>query len=337
MSQLFSPGCIGSLKVHNRIVMSPMQQYRGDKNGHATAYHVHHYARVARGGVGLVIVESTAVAIEGRLFPDDIGIYADTHISPLKAVVEAVHAEGAAISIQLCHGGRKSMPVIGAPVLAPSAIAYDDEHGLPRAVNEDEIARIVGQFEQAARRAVAAGFDAIEIHAAHGYLIHQFLSPLSNRRVDEYGGAFERRGRLMREVFAAVRKAVGESYPLLVRVSASDYDPCGLTPAVVAEHLRSLLPWGLDAVDVSTGALLPLPRPNIGPEYQVPFAAEIKHALSVPVIAVGLIRSATRAEAILASGKADFIAIGRPFLERPDYANDLRECLDIRARTNAPT
>jgi NADPH2 dehydrogenase len=329
MSHLFSPGRIGSLEVRNRIVMSPMQQYRGDNDGHATAYHIHHYARPARGGVGLVMVESTAVAIEGRLFSDDIGIYADTHVSPLESIVNAVHSEGAAIGIQLCHGGRKSKPPKGTPILAPSAISYDDEHGVPWAMDEGQIAHAVKQFSDAACRAVAAGFDAIEIHAAHGYLIHQFLSPLSNQRLDDYGGTFENRGRFLREVFAAVRKAIGESFPLLVRVSATDYDPDGLTPGHVADYLRSLLSLGLDAVDVSTGALLPLARPNIGPEYQVPFAAEIKKALSIPVIAVGLIRNAERAEAIIEMGQADFIAIGRPLLERPDWANDWQQSFRV--------
>jgi NADPH2 dehydrogenase len=328
MSQLFTPGRIGQLALRNRIVMSPMQQYRGDPQGHATEYHRHHYARPAQGGAALIIVESTAVAVEGRLFADDLGLFDDSQVAPLRAVVGAVHAAGAAIAVQLSHGGRKALSSAGVPLLAPSALAYDAEHGMPRVMTAADLARLVAQFAAAARRAQAAGFDAIELHAAHGYLIHQFLSPLSNERSDAYGGSIEARGRLLREVFQAVRAAVGPGYPLLVRVSASDYAPGGLTPSDVAAQLRPLLAMGLDAVDVSSGALRPSDRPEVGPGYQVAFAAEIRAALGIPVIAIGLIRGGEAAEAILLAGQADFIAFGRPFLERPDYALDLRCQLD---------
>lgn len=331
-SLLFSSALLGSLKLRNRLVMSPMQQNEGTADAHATDYHIEHYAARARGGVGLIIVESTAVAPEGRLYGDDIGIYQGSHVEPLAAIVRAVHAEGAAIALQLSHGGRKSHRHLGGRILAPSALAYDEVYGTPEAMTPEEIRATVEQFARAAQRALEAGFDALEIHAAHGYLIHQFLSPISNRRNDAYGGNQYNRGRLLREVFAAVRQAVGPTVPLVVRVSASDFDSIGLTPEDVAELLRPLIPLGLDAVDVSSGGLLPVVPPGIGPEYQVPFAIRIREALGIPVIAVGLIRHAARAEHLLQQASADFIAVGRPFLEQPDHARALRDELALASQ-----
>jgi len=331
MSLLFSPASLSRMKLRNRLIMSPMQQYQGTPESFATAYHVHHYARRARGGVGLVIVESTAVSPNGRLYPDDIGIFTDAHVPPLAAITQAVHSEGAAIALQLCHGGRKSHPSVRGRVLAPSAIAYDDFYGTPEAMVLTDIEEAVSAFADAARRAVIAGFDAIEIHAAHGYLIHQFLSPLTNRRSDAYGGSPENRARFLVEVFAAVRAAVGPGYPVIVRVSATDFAEDGLTPEAVSDALRGLVPLGLDAVDVSAGALLPLVPEGIGPEYQVPYSEAIRRSLGVPTIAVGLIRNGVRAERILAEGRADFIAIGRPFLEAPDYSDNLRNQIEALA------
>lgn len=272
-------------------------------------------------------MESTAVARNGRLVEDDIGIYNDSHIAGLKAVVDAVHAHGAAAGIQLSHGGRKSITVSGERLVAPTALAYDDYFGMPNEITVEEIKGLVQCYADSARRSLAAGFDLIEIHAAHGFLVHQFLSPLTNQRTDEYGGSDENRSRFMREVFEAVRAVVGKHYPLIVRVSASDYTAGGLTPRIVANQLASLLPLGLAAVDVSSGWLNPEVPPNMVSEHQVPFATEIKEILSVPVIAVGLIRSADSAEKVLTDGRADFIAIGRPLLERPDYANDWQQRL----------
>ncbi|WP_242108253.1 oxidoreductase [Luteimonas aquatica] len=327
---LFAPARLGSLRLRNRLVMSPMQQYQGAADARATAHHVHHYARRARGGVGLVMVESTAVAPEGRLFGDDIGLYSDAHVAPLRAVVDAVHAEGAAIAVQLSHGGRKSFRGTG-PLLAPSAIAFDAGYGTPQAMSQAQIDAAVAAYGRATRYALQAGFDAIELHAAHGFLVHQFLSPIGNRRDDRYGGSARNRGRFLREAFAAIRRAAGPDYPLLVRVSGSDFDPQGLAPEDVAELLRPLRELGLQAVDVSAGGISPAVPYGIGVEYQVPFAATIRRALAVPTIAVGLIRGAERAQAILDAGHADFIAIGRPLLERPDYAEDLRRARGGRA------
>lgn len=318
MSLAFSEFRLGSLLLKNRVVMAPMQQYQGTAEGYATAYHEQHYARRARGGVGLVMVESTAVAPEGRLLRDDIGIFSDAHAEPLRRVAAAVHVEGVPIILQLSHGGRKSTPPAGFERIAPSPIAYDDTYGVPREMSPADIAAAVDAFAAAAACSRAIGYDGIEIHAAHGFLIHQFLSPLSNTRTDAYGGSAAARQRFLAEIVEAVRGAVGTDYPVAVRVSASDYAEGGLTPDDVGRMLRDIAPLGIDAVDVSSGGLLPGVPPNIGPGYQVPFAQIIKTYVDVPVIAVGLIRSGAMVEEILSERRADLVAIGRPLLIYPD-------------------
>ncbi|WP_332694179.1 oxidoreductase [Bosea sp. (in: a-proteobacteria)] len=323
MSIAFSPVSIGSLTLKNRIVLPPMQQYQGSTDGFATEYHQHHYARRARGGVGLVIIESTAVAPEGRLMTDDIGLFSEAHVAPLAAVAAAVRAENVPVFVQLSHGGRKSVPHGGGVLLAPSRIAYDDCYGLPEAMSAEAIAVAIEAFGTGARRAVAAGFDGVELHAAHGYLLHQFLSPLSNRREDGYGGSPERRWRLLAEVIGAVRAAVGPAVPVTIRVSASDHAAGGLEPEVVAEALQALVPLGLDAVHVSSGGLLPAPPPETGPGYQVRYAEAIRRKMKVPVIAVGQIRTREQVEDILVQGRADLVAIGRPLLIYPDLSRVL--------------
>ncbi|CAH1662888.1 oxidoreductase [Chelatococcus asaccharovorans] len=323
MSLASTPFTIGGLTLKNRIVMPPMQQYQGTAEAFATDYHVHHYARRARGGVGLVIIESTAVAPEGRLMADDIGLFSDAHMAPVAAIAAAVKAEGVPIIIQLSHGGRKSRPHPGSRLIAPSAIPHDDDYGMPEAMSLDDITRVVMAFATAARRALAAGFDGLELHAAHGYLLHQFLSPLSNRRTDAYGGDLEGRSRIIADVIRAVREAVGRDVPVTIRVSASDYQPGGLTADRVAEALERLVPLGLDAVHVSSGGLSPEPPPNAGPGYQVGFARTIRERIKVPVIAVGNIRTKAQVEDILGEGHADLVAIGRPLLVHPDLGRVL--------------
>jgi len=323
MSIIFSPASIGNLRLNNRIVLPPMQQYQGSAEGFATAYHALHYARRARGGVGLVIVESTAVAPEGRLMADDVGLFSEAHVAPLAAVAAAVKAEGVPILVQLSHGGRKSRPHGGGRLLAPSAIAYDADYGLPAAMGLDEVAVAGAAFAQAAARALAAGFDGVELHAAHGYLLHQFLSPLSNRREDGYGGSAANRLRFLAEVIQAVRAVVGPDRPVTMRVSASDHAEGGLEAEMVATALRELVPLGLDAVHVSSGGLLPMPPRETGPGYQIRYAEIIRAAIDVPVIAVGNIRSRQQVEDILTKGAADLVAIGRPLLIYPDLARIL--------------
>lgn len=322
MSLAFSPGRIGNLALANRIVMPPMQRYEGTAEGYATDYHVNHYARRARGGVGLVILESTAISPEGRLMGDDIGIFTDAHGEALARVAAAVRAEGVPAMVQLSHGGRKSRPQGGGRLLAPSAIAYDGRYGVPQAMSAGDIDKVVHDFAAAARRAVAAGFAGVELHAAHGYLLHQFLSPLSNRRDDDYGGDEVRRAALPARVIRAVRAAIGDDPVVTMRVSASDDAEDGLTPAAVASMLARL-EEGLDAVHVSSGGLVPADRQTSDPVKSLDCAATVRAALSVPVIAVGGVRSLGEIEALLAAGKADFVAVGRPLLIYPDLSRSL--------------
>jgi NADPH2 dehydrogenase len=325
MHSLFTPIKIGSVTIKNRLVMAPMQQRSGTPEGLSTDHHVIHYARRAEGGVGLVIIESTAVSVEGRLFSNDIGIYSDDQIEPMKRVVKAIHHHGTPVFIQLAHGGRKSDPESGRALLAPSAIAFDEEYGMPTEMTLEDIQRIRKDFVKAAARSVQAGMDGIELHAAHGYLLHQFLSPLSNRRQDEYGGSLENRVRLIKEILVDIRKELGSELPVIVRVSASDYVDGGLQPQEVAQAMNHLLPLGLDAVHVSSGGLLPQGPSKVYPGYQVGYAEEIKKALDIPVIAVGWIHEAELANTIISEGKADLIAIGRPLLEDPDFVQQWRE------------
>ena len=322
MSIVHTPARIGNLTLKNRIVMPPMQQYQGTPEGYATPYHAQHYARRARGGVGLVIVESTAVAPEGRLMAAEVGIVSDAPAAALAPVAAAVRAEGAPVFIQLCHGGRKAVPHGGGRLLAPSALPHAG-YPVPEAMSEADIAAVVAAFADAAGRAIAAGFDGIELHAAHGYLLHQFLSPLSNHRQDCYGGTEDNRRRLPAEVIAAVRSRIGGTAPVTMRVSASDHAEGGLTPETVAEALASLVPLGLDGVHVSAGGLVPGAAVVTAADDQIAHAATIRAALSVPVIAVGRVRSLMAAEQIIEQGMADLVAIGRPLLVYPDLSRAL--------------
>ncbi|MEC0173799.1 NADH:flavin oxidoreductase [Paenibacillus favisporus] len=314
---IYSEKHIGGLKLSNRLIVSPMQQNQGTPEAFATDYHVNHYGRLA-GGAAMVMLESTGVSPNGRLFSNDIGIFTDEHVTPLKKVVEAVHAKNTPVFIQLTHGGRKSWRNGGSRLLAPSPIAYDDEYGIPEEMSLSEIRSEIDNFRLAARRSLEAGFDGIEVHAAHGHLVHQFLSPLSNHRTDEYGGSPEKRTRFLRDILEAVRSEVGRDYPVLIRVSASDFTEGGLTPVDVAKISASLEPL-INAVDVSSGGLLPV-NPAATPEgYQVPYASIIKQYVSIPIIAVGKIYTKELAEFILTDRLADFIAIGRPLLGDPEY------------------
>ncbi|WP_042167966.1 NADH:flavin oxidoreductase [Paenibacillus gorillae] len=318
---LHSPGQINKLQLKNRLILAPMQQHRGTPEGHATDYHVQHYGRRAA-DVGLVIIESTAVSPEGRLYQDDIGIYSDSHIKPLSEVVKAIHAQDARAFIQLSHGGRKSKPLPGERLLAPSSIAFNDEYGLPFAASEAELEVLIDRYRRAALRSQEAGFDGIELHAAHGYLLHQFLSPVANRRTDAYGGSAKGRLQFVLRVATAVREAVGPDYPVQIRVSASDYDPAGLIPLQIADIVSQLEPL-IDAVHVSSGGITPIRPLDVHPGYQIPYAALLKSNTALPIIAVGGIHGKALAERVVAEQLTDFIAIGRPMLEEPDFAGRL--------------
>ncbi|WP_152394543.1 oxidoreductase [Paenibacillus guangzhouensis] len=318
---LNQPITIGGLTLKNRLVMAPMQQYKGTPEAYATEHHIQHYGRRAR-HVGLMILESTAVSADGRLVPNDIGIFTDQHVEPLREIVKAVHAHNTHIFIQLSHGGRKSSPEVTRTLVAPSAIPFDEVYGTPEALSIDEIQRLVDDYRLAARRSLEAGFDGIEIHAAHGFLVHEFLSPLSNKRHDHYGGSPENRTRFLREILTAIRGEVGQDYPVIIRVSATDYAEGGLTPASIAQMLKPF-ESELDAIDVSTGGLLPIQPKDVHTGYQLPHAAVFKQLLHMPVIAVGNLHSRSIADRILEDELADSIAIGRPLLSDPDYADTM--------------
>ncbi|WP_248924751.1 NADH:flavin oxidoreductase [Paenibacillus hamazuiensis] len=312
---------IGGLTLKNRLIMAPLQQYMGTPEGYATNHHIEFYGRRAR-HVALVVVESTAVSPNGRLFPSDIGIFTDRHVEPLRKITDAVHAQHTPVFVQLSHGGRKSSPEVTKRLIAPSAIAFDDNYGTPEALSLTDIESVVMEYRLAAKRSVQAGFDGIEIHAAHGFLIHQFMSPLSNKRTDAYGGAPENRARFLKEVLQAIREEVGRDYPVTVRISATDYAEGGLTPGDWAIMLKPL-ESGLDAIHVSTGGLVPVQPADVYTAYQLPHAAAIKPHFGIPVIAVGKIYTRSLADRILGDRLADMIAIGRPLIEDPDYAERL--------------
>lgn len=323
MSHLFQPCTLKSLTLRNRIMMSPMCQYSAPDDGHATDWHLVHYGARAAGGAGLIMVEATAVEARGRISTEDLGIYRDSQVEPLRRVVEFCHSQGAKIGIQLAHAGRKAWTSTAGrgpeqPV-APSALPFDRDWVVPHALGADEIQGIVRAFAEGARRAAAAGFDVIEVHAAHGYLLHEFLSPLSNQRTDQYGGSPEHRRRLLLEVVAAVRGVWPAERPLFVRVSAVDYAAGGLTIEDQVANAAALREAGVDLIDCSSGALVPVPPEamNIRPGYQVPYAETIRRQAGIATAAVGLITEPEQAEAIVREGQADLVALGRELLRNP--------------------
>ncbi|WP_423773733.1 NADH:flavin oxidoreductase/NADH oxidase [Actinomyces urogenitalis] len=339
---LLTPLPLRQRQARNRLVLPPMCMYCVDSgDGVPTDFHVLHYGTRAAGGFGAVIVEATAVAANGRLSPADLGLWEDSQVPAHRRVVDAIHAGGALAGVQLGHGGRKAgtppwrpaadgtatgrtTTLEGWDLVAPSAEAYPG-HATPREMSEEEIRLTIADFASAARRAVEAGYDLVELHGAHGYLIHQFLSPLSNHRTDAYGGSPEGRRRLALEAVAAVREAVGPDTVVGIRLSATDWAEGGLTSADTAELARQLVAQGVDVLHISTSGNVPARFP-IGPGYQVRFAAEVKQAvagMTTPgggepvVIAVGLIENGPQAEQVLMTGQADAVAVGRYALRDP--------------------
>lgn len=328
---LFEPMRLNGLEVRNRIWLPPMCTYMASGDGLPTPFHYQHYVSRAMGGFGLIIAEATAVCPEGRISPRDLGLWNDSMIDAWRWIVNDIKAAGAVAAIQLNHAGRKastgcfgvgyegaSVPLEagGWPTVAPSPIAFGN-YAAPRALGVEEIHGIVWAFGQAARRAVAAGFQAIEIHAAHGYLLSEFLDPLVNEREDEYGGDFEGRSRFLREVVVAVRDNVPADMPVIVRVSATDWAAGGWDLDQTIELAKRLKPLGVDLMDVSTGGILPNVTIPVKPDYQVPFAAQVRSHADIPVTAVGLITKPKQAEKILTRGQADAIEIGRAALRDP--------------------
>jgi len=326
---LFSPFSLRSVTFSNRIGVSPMCQY-SSQDGFATDWHLVHLGSRAQGGAGLVMLEASAVVPEGRISCCDLGIWNDAHISKLEQIVRFLHSQGVHAGIQLAHAGRKgsmAAPFAGErlllpgeggwPPVAPSALAFGPDYAVPLALDQQGIANVVSAFAAATHRALAAGFDLIEIHAAHGYLLHQFLSPLANHRTDAYGGSFENRTRLVVEVVDAVRAVWPAHLPLFVRISATDWADGGWSPDESVELAKLLRAHGVDLVDVSSGGMIPNARIPVGPGFQVRFAARIRKEAEIPTAAVGLITDPAQADAIIANGEADIVLLARQMLRDP--------------------
>ena len=329
MSHLFDPIEFRDVVLRNRIGVPAMCQYSAN-DGMAGDWHFVHYSTRAIGGAGLIISEATAVAPEGRISPFDIGLWDDRQIEPLARIVRFVKEQGCSMAVQLAHGGRKAsvrrgwekqttVPESegGWKVIAPSPIPFSDEHATPIELDTAGIQKIIDQFAAAARRALAADFSAIEIHAAHGYLLHQFLSPLANRRSDNYGGNFANRTRLLIEVVQAIRGVWPERLPLFVRLSATDWASGGWNPEETVELCRILKTHEVDLIDVSTAGTVHDAVIPIGPGYQTKFAEEVRRKAEIPTAAVGLITSPMQADHIVRTGQADIVLLGREILRNP--------------------
>lgn len=341
-SLLFTPLQIKDITFKNRIVLSPMCQYSAI-DGFANDWHLVHLGSRAIGGVGLIIQEATAVSPEARISPADLGLWKDEHIEKLKDINQFILSQDAIPGIQLAHAGRKasvSAPWLGNKKLdnaqggwqtvSSSAIAYHDtEPFLPEALDATGIQKVIADFKTATRRAVSAGYQVLEIHAAHGYLLHQFLSPLTNLRTDAYGGSFENRIRFTLEIVDAVQQEWPANLPLFVRISATDWAEGGWNPEESVQLSKILKEKGVDLIDVSSGGLVSHQEIPLKPGYQVPFSEKIKKEATVLTGTVGLITGAEQAETILKNGQADFILFARESLRNPhlplDFAQDLKE------------
>jgi len=338
---LLSPLKIRDVLLKNRIVVSPMCQYSA-KDGMADDWHLVHLGSRAVGGAGLVFTEASAVLPEGRISLFDMGIWDDRQIEPLTRITNFIHRMGSVAAIQLAHAGRKGsheVPWKGGEsltpaqnswqVVAPSPIPFAETDSLPRELELNEIHEITIAFAVAAQRAMKAGYKIIEIHAAHGYLLHEFLSPLSNERTDNYGGSLENRMRFLCEVVTAVRSVIPDRMPLFVRISATDWVEGGWDldqSIILAKKLKTL---GVDLIDVSSGAIVPKARIPVGPNYQVPFASAIRAGADILTGAVGLITETHQANAIITSGEADLVFLGREFLRNPYWPLHAEQELNV--------
>ncbi len=333
MSALFSPLVLRSLTLRNRVGVSPMCQYSSE-HGFATDWHLVHLGAFATGGAGLVISEAAAVTPEGRISPHDLGIWDDAHIPMLQRITAFCRAQGAVMGIQLAHAGRKASarrpwePPAGAVpvadggwdnVVAPSALPFSPRFVVPQALTLDGIAQVIAAFRAATRRAHEAGFQVVELHAAHGYLLHEFLSPIANQRTDHYGGSFENRTRLLLEVTDAVRAVWPADLPVIVRISATDWAEGGWTIEESVELATRLQARGVDLIDCSSGGLAAHQQITPAPGYQVPFARRIREEAGIPTAAVGLITDAVQAEQVVADGSADMVFMARELLRNPRW------------------
>ncbi len=342
-TQLFSPLQLRSLTLPHRIAVSPMCEY-SSTDGFANDWHFVHLGSRAIGGAALVLTEANAVSPEARITPHDLGIYTDDHIPGLKRITDFLHHHGAFAGTQLAHAGRKASMAVpwektrlippaegGWQPLAPSAIAFDEPYGLPCALDHAALDKIVADFTTATHRALRAGFDLVEIHAAHGYLLHEFLSPLSNHRTDEYGGSFENRVRFPVEIVRAVRSAWPQHLPVFVRISATDWAPESLGPAwdlpQSVAFAKLLKQEGVDLIDVSTGGNHPAQQIPVGPGYQVHHAATVRTEADIPTAAVGMITDPAQADQIVRSGQSDLVLLARELLRNPYWPLHAAEAL----------
>jgi len=347
-SKLFTPMRVGSLELENRIVIAPMCQYSAE-NGSMTDWHTIHLGQLALSGAALLTIEATAVTPEGRISYGDVGLYSDENEAAMRRVLETVRRwSDMPIAVQLAHAGRKASTEIpwkgggqirpgqpgGWQTEAPSAVPFKESENPPTALDGAGLARVRDAFADAARRSARLGLDAVQIHAAHGYLLHQFLSPLSNRRDDEYGGPLENRMRFPLEVFDAVRDAFPAERPVTVRVSGTDWVEGGWTIEETVAFARALEERGCGAIHVSSGGLSAAQQIPMGPNYQVPLARAVKAAVRMPVVAVGLITEFEQAEAIVGTGDADFVALARAILYDPHWP--WHAAAHLGARVKAP-
>ena len=329
MSNLFDPLTVRSVTLRNRIAVSPMCQY-SSTDGYATEWHLVHLGSRAVGGAALVMTEAAAVLPEGRISPEDLGIWDEGHVEMLSRIVGFIHQQGALAGIQLAHSGRKASTYApwrgqgavpesegGWQVAGPSEGPFSENYPRPQPLTIEGIRSVAGAFGQAARRALQAGFDVVEIHGAHGYLIHEFLSPFSNHRQDEYGGSFENRTRIVREVVKAVRDAWPENLPLFLRISSTDWEEGGWDPEQSVELARQAKPMGVDLIDCSSGGNLPSAAIPAGPGFQTPFAERIRQETGMLTGAVGFITSPAQADHIIRSGQADIVLLAREMLRDP--------------------
>jgi 2,4-dienoyl-CoA reductase-like NADH-dependent reductase (Old Yellow Enzyme family) len=330
MAHLFDPLKLRGVQFANRIAVSPMCQY-SCTDGFANDWHFVHLGSRAVGRAAAVIAEATAITADSRISPQDLGMWKDTHIEPLRRIFSFIAEQGSVPGIQLAHAGRKAStnqpwnggkpttPAEGGwtPIFAPSALAFTDGYQVPQALTTAEIGTVVEAFAAAACRAQAAGAKLIELHSAHGYLLHSFLSPLSNQRTDQYGGSFANRIRIVCEVVTAVRKVWPEQYPLWVRVSATDWSEGGWTPEESVELAKTLKPLGVDLIDCSSGGNVARAKIPVGPGYQVAFAEKIRREAGIATGAVGMITDPAQADQIIRSGQADVVIMARQFLRDP--------------------
>lgn len=327
MAKLFSEYNLKNLNFKNRVVMPPMCMYSAEDNGISNKWHHIHYSSRAVGGAGLIIFEATAVERRGRISNRDLGIWDDVQVENLKKTVEACKDHGTKVGIQLAHAGRKCEAPNEA-IIAPSAIPFNDKSLTPKAMDHEDIKAVIEAFKQGAIRAKEAGFDVIEIHGAHGYLINEFMSPLANKRTDEYGGSLANRARFLREITEAVRSVWPQENVLMLRVSAEEYHDEGNHPEDIAEMINLVKDAGIDMIDVSSGGVIEA-RMKLYPGYQIKFAEIIKEKTGLPVVGGGLVTKAEMVEEMLQNNRIDFVFLGRELLRNPYWP--LQSTLTLKA------